>query len=75
MTGSIFPDPVGAEPPEAPPCPWCDGRETELLSPFGGQLSVSQCWCYRCRTGFEYLKWGDDAGGQDGGASPRPATD
>lgn len=44
--------------PEAAPCPFCDGRETELLSPFGGQLSVAQYWCRRCRTGFEYMKWG-----------------
>lgn len=59
MQGSIFPDPAGTEMPDSPPCPWCDGRDTRVLSPFGGQLSVSQCWCNRCRTGFEYLKWED----------------
>jgi 3-hydroxybutyryl-CoA dehydrogenase len=57
MARSIFPDTAGERAPEPPTCPWCDGRDTELLSPFGGQLSVAQCWCYRCRTGFEYLKW------------------
>lgn len=45
--------------PAAAACPFCDGRETELVSPFGGQLSVAQYWCRRCRTGFEYLKWED----------------
>jgi hypothetical protein len=40
-----------------PACPFCDGRETEQLSPFGGQLSVAQCWCRRCRTGFDRMKW------------------
>jgi hypothetical protein len=48
-----------AEPPANPVCPWCDGRDTRMLSTFGGQLSVAQCWCNRCRTGFEYLKWED----------------
>lgn len=43
--------------PESPPCPFCGGRETELVSPFGGQLSVAQYWCRGCRTGFEQIKW------------------
>lgn len=49
--------------PDAPPCPFCEGRETELINPFGGQLSVAQYWCRACRTGFDFLKWGpsDDA--------------
>ena len=45
--------------PEHAACPFCDGHDTDLISPFGGQLSVAQYWCRRCRTGFEYLKWGD----------------
>jgi hypothetical protein len=61
MAEPLFPDPAGVETLKDPPCPWCDGRETRLLSAFGGQLSVAQCWCYRCRTGFEYLKWEDRA--------------
>ena len=44
-------------------CPFCDGRDTELLSPVGGQLSVAQYWCRRCRTGFDYFKWDPPAGG------------
>lgn len=43
--------------PEAPPCPFCDGTDTELVSPFGGQLSVATYWCRRCRTGFDFMKW------------------
>ncbi|HEX8273876.1 MAG TPA: hypothetical protein VF615_14655 [Longimicrobiaceae bacterium] len=56
------PLPHAAEPellPESAPCPFCDGLDTHLVNPFGGQLSVAQYWCRRCRTGFEYIKWGD----------------
>jgi hypothetical protein len=28
-----------------------------MISPFGGAMSVAQCWCRRCRTGFDWLKW------------------
>lgn len=56
------PKPTPQEPgvlPDGVPCPFCQEHDTRLLSPFGGQLSVAQYWCNRCRTGFEYLKWGD----------------
>jgi hypothetical protein len=43
--------------PASPACPFCEQRETELVNPFGGQLSVAQYWCRRCRTGFDFLKW------------------
>ncbi len=43
-----------------PQCPFCDGTDTEVISPFGGQISVSQCWCDRCRTGFDYFKWEEE---------------
>ena len=43
--------------PAAAPCPFCDGKETELINPFGGQLSVAQYWCRGCRTGFDFMKW------------------
>lgn len=45
--------------PEHPPCPFCDGRETEIHSPFGTALSVATYWCRRCRTAFEWVKWDD----------------
>ncbi|CAN5743005.1 hypothetical protein BH23GEM6_BH23GEM6_07660 [soil metagenome] len=38
-------------------CPFCSEQDTELVTPFGGQLSVAQYWCRKCRTGFDYLKW------------------
>ena len=50
-------DDPGSSLPEFAPCPFCDGRDTKLINPFGGQLSVAQYWCNRCRTGFEYIKW------------------
>lgn len=51
--------------PEQPPetateqvaCPFCDGTDTKLFSPFGSQLSVSTYWCNHCHTAFEKLKW------------------
>ena len=49
----------GSTLPDAAPCPFCDGRDTKLINPFGGQLSVAQYWCNQCRTGFEYIKWED----------------
>lgn len=47
---------VGGLPP-APPCPFCDGHETEVMSPFGSHASVSTYWCRACRSPFEILKW------------------
>jgi hypothetical protein len=46
--------------PDSVRCPFCDGTDSELINPFGGQLSVAQYWCRSCRTGFEYIKWEDD---------------
>ena len=43
--------------PSAPPCPFCEGRQTELLSVFGAHASVSTYWCRDCRSPFEMLKW------------------
>lgn len=45
--------------PRSAPCPFCEGTDTRLLSPFAGQMSTAQYWCDRCRTGFEYIKWED----------------
>lgn len=47
---------AGYDLPEHPPCPFCDGEETELHSPFGTALSVATYWCRRCRTAFEWIK-------------------
>lgn len=48
--------------PDTVECPFCDGVETELHSAFGGQLSTATYWCRRCRTAFEWLKWGAPTG-------------
>lgn len=45
--------------PDAAPCPFCRRTDTELVNPFGGQLSVAQYWCRTCRTGFDYFKWNE----------------
>lgn len=57
--------------PEAPPCPFCDGSDTELLSAFGSHASVSTYWCRRCRSPFEIFKWRPEPSGpDDGGVGP-----
>jgi hypothetical protein len=38
-------------------CPFCDDTDTEQFSAFGSALSVSQYYCRRCRTVFEWMKW------------------
>ncbi len=43
--------------PESPLCPFCEESDTELVNPFGPQLSVSSYWCLRCRSPFEMMKW------------------
>ena len=53
--------------PATPPCPFCEGRETELMNAFGSHASVATYWCRSCRSPFEMLKW--RAGGP-GGAGP-----
>jgi hypothetical protein len=44
--------------PETPSCPFCDGRDTELMNAFGSHASVSTYWCRACRSPFELMKWG-----------------
>lgn len=43
--------------PDRVTCPFCDGNDTELHSPFGTALSVATYWCRRCHTAFEWVKW------------------
>lgn len=43
--------------PEAPPCPFCDGTETEIMNAFGSHASVSTYWCRACRSPFEMMRW------------------
>ena len=49
------PPPVAA----APPCPFCDGPRTEIMSLFGSHASLTTCWCADCRSPFEVLRWRD----------------
>lgn len=59
--------------PETPPCPFCAGTETELMSAFGSQLSVATYWCTPCRSPFEFMKWlARDSGVDDEGTRPSP---
>jgi len=53
--------------PSAPDCPFCRGSETELMHPFGSHASVATYWCRRCRSPFEFLKWGGEGGGEPAG--------
>ena len=43
--------------PDAPECPFCSGRDTELMNAFGSHASVSTYWCRACRSPFEMVKW------------------
>lgn len=49
----------GGRLPSTPACPFCEGRETELVNAFGSHASVATYWCRRCRSPFEILKWRD----------------
>ena len=46
--------------PEHPACPFCEGTQTHLMSPFGPQLSVATYWCRYCHTAFDFMKWTAD---------------
>ena len=67
------PTPGGELLPEAPPCPFCSGSQTELMSAFGGQLSVATYWCRACSSPFEFMKWSEteprDSARRGGGGS------
>lgn len=43
--------------PDSVRCPFCEGEQTELHTPFGSALSVASYWCQSCRTAFEWVKW------------------
>jgi hypothetical protein len=62
--------------PTHPPCPFCDGHDTELVSPFGSVLSVAAFWCKSCHSAFELLKWravGPSSHGGPGGETGQQA--
>lgn len=60
---------VPGDMPAQPPCPFCDGRRTELMNAFGPHASVASYWCRTCRSPFEFMKWGRRADDRPGGPS------
>lgn len=56
--------------PERVSCPFCDGEDTELHSPFGTALSVATYWCRQCRTAFEWVKWAEPGSRTETGPPP-----
>ncbi len=38
-------------------CPWCDSRNTELLSAYGPSVAEMQYKCLDCGQGFGWMKW------------------
>lgn len=48
--------------PASVECPFCRESETEQFSAFGSALSVSQYYCRKCRTVFEWMKHRAPAG-------------
>jgi transposase-like protein len=45
-----------AEPENAVPCPFCEAKDSELISLFGSQLLLSQYRCKRCGSYFEAVR-------------------
>jgi transposase-like protein len=39
-----------------PACPFCQSTHTELISPFGSQLLMTQHRCHSCQSYFEALR-------------------
>lgn len=44
---------------DAKPCPFCGSPETTSVSDFGTSLMVRLCYCRRCKSHFEAIKWGE----------------
>jgi ring-1,2-phenylacetyl-CoA epoxidase subunit PaaD len=40
----------------APPCPYCNSKDTEIRSEFGPTACKSVCWCRTCGQPFEEFK-------------------
>ena len=55
--------------PDAPPCPFCAGKRTEIMSLFGSHASLTTCWCADCRSPFEFLRWRDSSAGAPTGSA------
>ena len=56
--------------PEAPPCPFCGGKDTKLVNAFGSHASLSTYWCGACKSPFELVRWrGGEAGAREPGTA------
>ena len=54
-------------------CPFCGGRDLELVAPWGGQIITCQLRCRDCNTYFEAIREEFEAG--ESGPIPQPPRD
>ena len=38
-------------------CPWCESKNTFVVSPFGGTVSEISMKCNDCHSTFGWMKW------------------
>jgi len=38
-------------------CPWCESKNTHVVSPFGGTVSEISMKCDDCNSTFGWMKW------------------
>jgi ring-1,2-phenylacetyl-CoA epoxidase subunit PaaD len=38
-------------------CPWCESKNTRVISPFGGTVSEISMQCDDCKSTFGWMKW------------------
>jgi hypothetical protein len=38
-------------------CPWCESKNTKLVSPFGPSVAEMTFKCNDCENSFGWLKW------------------
>jgi ring-1,2-phenylacetyl-CoA epoxidase subunit PaaD len=38
-------------------CPWCESKNTRVISPFGGTVSEISMQCEDCKSTFGWMKW------------------
>ncbi|MEH6592560.1 MAG: hypothetical protein V7746_20000 [Halioglobus sp.] len=38
-------------------CPWCESKNTQVVSPFGGTVSEISMKCNDCQSTFGWMKW------------------
>ena len=58
-----------------PPCPFCGGDRTEVMSLFGSHASLATCWCADCRSPFEFLRWREADASRARNMDPAPGVE